>query len=334
MSNFALWYTLNPMDLTYQHGLYLPAMDLWLDAHAVKPVAVVSHAHADHARRHERTLATPSTARLLTQRQAAGRCLVPLPFGERTRYGEGWLTLLPAGHVLGSAQVLVEHAGHRLLYTGDFKLRPSLTSETAEATRADTLVIESTFGRPQYRFPPAEEVLGRIEQFCRAALAAGETPVLFAYSLGKAQELVAALGRTGLPLSVDPSVDAVCRVYRCCGVALPEYEVLRPGVDGGRVLITPSQTRRSAPFEAIERRRLAYISGWAMDRGAVYRFRCDAAFPLSDHADYDELLEYAERVQPARVYTFHGFTRELARDLRARGHKAFALDAPDQLRLF
>ena len=322
------------MELTYRHGLYLPALDLWLDAHRVQPVAVVSHTHADHARRHARTLATPATARLLALRRASGACTVSLPFGRRTPYGGGWLTLVPAGHVLGSAQVLVEHGGQRLLYTGDFKPRPSLTAERADAPRADVLVMESTFGRARYRFPPTEEVLGRIDQFCRAALAMDETPVLFAYSLGKAQELLAALGQMGLPVSVHPAVDAVCRVYRGCGIALPPYEVFEPGEHPGRVLILPPQTRRSTALAGIERKRLAYISGWAMDKGAIYRFRCDAAFPLSDHADYDELLEYVERVAPSRVYTVHGFAHELASDLRGRGHAAFSLTGPDQLQLF
>ena len=320
--------------MTYQHGLYLPALDLWLDAHRVQPVAVVTHAHSDHARRHQRTLATPATARLLAQRRAAGACVVPLPFGERLSYGGGSLTLVPAGHILGSAQALVEHGGQRLLYTGDFKPRRSLTAEPIEAPRADTLVMECTFGRPHYCFPPAEEVLGRIEQFCRAALAMDETPILFAYSLGKAQELLAALGQAGLPLSVHAAVDAICKVYRCCGVALPGYEVYTPGDHAGRVLIVPPQTRRSAALTAIEHKRLAYVSGWAMDKGAIYRFRCDAAFPLSDHADYGELLEYVERVGPSRVYTVHGFAHDLARDLRTRGHQAFSLAEPDQLRLF
>jgi Cft2 family RNA processing exonuclease len=322
------------MDLSYQAGLHLPGVDLWLDPHRSRPAAVISHAHSDHSRRHELTIATEPTHRLLAQRRQIGKSAIVLPYGKPERVGPGTVTLYAAGHVLGSAQVLVEQGGHRLLYSGDLKLRPSLTAEAAVVPQADTLVVESTYGRPQYRFPPAEEVTERMEQFCREALQRGETPIVYAYSLGKSQEVLAALGRAGLPLAVHASIDAVCRVYADCGAALPQYEIFQPGVEQGRVMILPPQARRSAAVAAIERRRNAVVTGWALDRGAIYRFRCDAAFPLSDHASHDELLEYVDRVNPSRVYTVHGFAADLARTLRARGYDAFALTEPDQLSLF
>lgn len=325
------------MELTYRRGLYLPAIDLWLDPHVVRQTAVVSHAHSDHARPHPRILATDTTHLLLRQRRVRGGSTAALPFGQRTRLGDAWITLFPAGHILGSAQTLVEHGGHRLLYSGDFKLRPGLTAEPAETPRADTLVMETTFGRPRYRFPPLADVIEQIERFCRQALACHATPVLFAYSLGKSQELLAGLASSGLPLSLHPSADGISAIYRDQGVALPPYEVLRPGDPseaGGRVLIVPPQGRRSTALQGIEHQRTAYLSGWAMDRGTTYRFRCDAAFPLSDHSDYDELLEYVERVQPRQVYTLHGFAHDFARDLRARGYRAFSLAEPEQLPLF
>ncbi len=325
------------MDLSYEHGLHLPDVNLWLDPLRSRAAAVISHAHSDHlpqAGRHELTVATEATHRLLAERRQSGKSALVLPYGLPQRVGGGTVTLYPAGHVLGSAQVLVERDGHRLLYSGDLKLRASLTAEPAEVPHADTLVVESTYGRPQYCFPPEEEVRERLVAFCRATLHRGETPVLYAYSLGKAQEVLAALGASDLPLSVHPAIDTVSKVYAACGVTLPAYEVFQPGATLDRVLVLPPQARRSAAVAAIPRVRSAVVSGWAVDRRAIYRFRCDAAIPLSDHAGYEDLLEYAERVQPGRVFTVHGFAADLARALRSRGFNAYALAQPDQLSLF
>ncbi|MGI8552248.1 MAG: MBL fold metallo-hydrolase RNA specificity domain-containing protein [Dehalococcoidia bacterium] len=326
------------MEISYRRGLYLRGLDLWLDPHEKQTVAVVSHAHADHARAHTRTICTPATALLLAERRLAGKSTDTVNFGQARPLVGGQLTLLPAGHVLGSAQVLVEQEGGRLLYSGDFKLRQSLTAEQAVVPNADTLVMETTFGRPKYRFPSAEETIGRIEQFCRQALANGETAVLYVYSLGKAQELLAALGVTGLTLRIHPSIHAICEVYRHCGILLPPYQIWRPGEHQTEpepcVLLVPPQAGRAGALTSLGRLRTAYISGWAIDRGAVYRFRCDAAFPLSDHADYDELCEYVRRVGPARIFTVHGFAREFARDLRGWGYYAYPLGQPEQLQLF
>jgi Cft2 family RNA processing exonuclease len=322
------------VEIGYQSGLHLPDAGLWLDPLRSRSVAVISHAHSDHSRRHELTIATEPTHRLLAQRRQSGKRALVLPYGRAEQVGQASVTLYPAGHVLGSAQALVERGGHRLLYSGDLKLGASLTAEAAQTPHADTLVVESTYGRPQYCFPPQQEVWERMVVFCRDVLSRGETPVLYAYSLGKAQEILAALGAAGLPLSVHPAIDAVCRVYAECGVLLPPREVLQAGSSLDRVLIVPPQARRSALMAAVPRPRTAIVSGWAVDRGATYRFRCDAAFPISDHASYEELLEYVERVQPERVFTVHGFEADLAAALRRRGFNAFALTLPDQLSLF
>ena len=322
------------VDLVYRRGLHLPELDLWLDPQLGRDAAFISHAHADHVRRHRRTLSTEPTRLLLEHMRMTGLCCTPLPLRTRTPFGAGFLTLLPAGHVLGSAQALVELKDCRLLYSGDLKLRPGLTAEPAETVPADVLVVESTYGRPQYRFPPEEEVFGRLEAFCRETLRCGETPAVLAYSLGKSQEVLAALGTAGLPVALHPSIAAICAIYERCGVPLPPYDVYVAGDAGGRVLLLPPQARRSAAFAALGRVRTACVTGWALDRGAVYRLKCDVALPLSDHAGYDDLLEYVERVGPARVYTVHGFAAELARDLRARGYDAYALTQPDQLALF
>jgi len=320
------------IEVKLARGLFLPEAGLWLDPRASSARAFVSHAHSDHTGRHAMTLATSETLALMRLRIGVPKGAVQdIPFGEVCEFDAFRLRLLPAGHVLGSAQCLIESASGSLLYTGDFKLRPGLTSGAAGSCRAETLVMETTFGLPRYVFPPSETVRAAIAGFCRETLASGRVPALLAYSLGKAQEVLALLGREGLPAMPHPSIARLLPVYEAAGYHFPAAADWDPLRAGASVLVCPPSAARS--LKPVERLRTALISGWAIDRSAIYRSRCDAAFPLSDHAGYDELLRHVENVAPRRVLTLHGFAQEFAGDLRARGIEAWALTGPNQLAL-
>lgn len=324
------------MRVDYESGIHLPEANLWLDPQGPRPVAFVSHAHSDHIGHHEHVLATAATAAMMQLRGRSGARFRSLPFRRPTPLGACTVTLYPAGHILGSAQILVEHAGRRLLYSGDFKLRPGRSAEPAEVPEADVAIMETTFGRPQYRFPPVEAVADEIVTFCRAAVGAGEVAVLFCYSLGKGQELLAWLDPVKEHLWLHPAHAEMARLYRDHGVILPEHRIYSPGSRLERaVLLCPPGARRAPWLAKIRRARTAYVSGWAVCRGAERRFGTDRCFPLSDHADYDDLLEYARRTRAASILTVHGFASEFARDLRARGIAARSLNepAPAQLAL-
>lgn len=322
------------VQVEFHSGIYLPEIDLWLDPTRRQSRAVVSHAHSDHFGRHDQFIVTPGTAALLDHRYRPKGRMVEQHFGERRDFGAFALTLLPAGHVLGSAQALVEYRDHRLLYSGDLKLTASRTAEAcAEVPEADTLIVESTFGRPRYVFPPAHEVIASILGFCRNALAQGETPVLFAYSLGKGQEVLRCLAGAGFEIAVHGTTFGVSEVYARLGIEFPVHEHLDRCDLRGKVLICPPQTRRAAIFATIPRPRTAIVTGWAVDRATRFRSRVDQAFPLSDHADYNELVEYVQRVNPKRVFTVYGSDGEFAADLRTRGYDAQPLKSAMQLRL-
>ncbi len=326
-------------------GIELPELGLWLDARAARPLSFVSHAHSDHIAKHREVILTPETARLMRARLPGRRVERPLAYGEcftHRRLPGVSLKLLPAGHLLGSAQLYLETGDQSLLYTGDFKLRPSLTAPTATFCHADTLIMETTFGRPAYCFPPTGEVIASIAGFCRTAREEGAMPVLLAYSLGKAQELVAALIAEGLRPMLHRNIWKMTELYRELAPDFPAgYTLchggenstgLLPGLEeeGDVVLVSP-QIARNGWLERFPRRRIAMVSGWAMDEGARYRFGVDAAFALSDHAGYDDLLRCVEQVAPRRVLTMHGFAREFAADLRQLGVEAWALAGADQL---
>jgi DNA ligase-1 len=319
------------IDVRYERGVYLPAQDLWLDPRDAKRFAFVSHAHSDHIAPHEEIVVSERTARLLEARMPGQRREHVLPFGEPRRVHDVDLTLLPAGHIFGSAQLFLNSENGSLLYTGDFKLRHGKSAEPAEWRQAETLVMETTFGLPRYKFPPTDQVVAGIVAFCRDALEEGEVPVLLGYSLGKAQEILCALDGAALTPMLHGSVFQMTRIYEKFGQSFCIYVRYKASEVAGKVLICPPSANRSRMLEKIPRKRVAMISGWAVEPNAIYRYQVDAAFPLSDHADYTDLLRYVDLVQPKRVLTLHGFAAEFARDLRDRGIEAWALTQENQL---
>jgi Cft2 family RNA processing exonuclease len=323
--------TLNLKSIVVQvldrNGVYLPDCNLWLDPHSTQSSALVSHAHADHVCRHGEVLCTRPTAAMMRLRGAQGCRFRTLEFGEVhvPQHAEAEVLLVPAGHVLGSAQMLIECNGTRLLYSGDFKMRAGLSAEAIQVPQADILVMETTFGLPRYKFPPREAVMNEIISFCHDALTAGCTPVLFCYSLGKGQEVLAGLHEADFPIYLHTKHWEMANLYRHFDVALPEYHLLDARkeivpLDG--VLLCASGCRKGRWFANLGRVRTAYISGWALDRSACWRFGTDTAFALSDHADYDELWEYVGQSGAHTVYTTHGFDRAFAADLRSAGYHA------------
>ncbi len=317
--------------------LHVTGSGLFLDARRRSQCAFVSHAHGDHIARHDRTIATAATVALMRQRLGEKVRGEALPAGYRTPFGLGELTLelLPAGHVLGSAQLRVRRNGTVLGYTGDLSLEPNGAAEAAEVMGCDVLVMESTFGLPRYVFPPKPEVLAAVRRFVDDALSDGVTPVLLAYALGKAQEIQKYLGELGYRLRAHAAVHALNRVYERHGVALPNVRPLgSEGPARDEVVVAPPHLSRSAAVTRIRRRRTAVLTGWAVDRSRAFWRGSDAAFPLSDHADFPALLRYARASGAGRVYTLHGFAGDLARALGREGMRAQPLESARQLELW
>ena len=321
-------------------GIHLPALRLWLDPSRAQTGAervFVSHAHGDHIAAHREVILTAPTARFLKARLGGQRIEHVLPFNQPTGFKTDrvrWtLTPLPAGHILGSAMALIQAGDESLLFTGDFKLRPGLVAEPCEPPHADTLIMETTFGRPEYRFPPATEVGKDVIRFCRDAIEADETPILLAYSLGKSQEVLRGLAGTGLPVLLHPSVHQLTRIHEEFGRTFPQYRKFEGEALAGHVVIAPPMSNLLATLGRACKLRTAVATGWALDASCRYRYGTDAAFPLSDHADFPELLELVKRVEPRRVFTHHGFAADFAWTLRDLGHDAQALGGPEQLTL-
>ena len=323
-----------PWEVRFNKGVHLPQIGCWLDAQKSQQRSFVSHAHSDHVASHKEIIATRATASLMRLRIGGRRRETILEFGQPWAAEFGCeVKLFPAGHIFGSAMFHATTEQGTLLYTGDFKLRPSPAAEPCIVPRADVLIMETTFGLPRYVFPPAAEIERDIVEFCRQALADKVTPVLFAYSLGKTQELLQIVGNAGLPVMLQAHGFRMTQRYAELGMKLPPYSLLDPRSHAGHVVICPPLPGHSEPLSWIHPKRTAVATGWAMDPGAIYRNGCDAAFPLSDHADFPDLLAFVEQVQPRLVYTLHGFAREFAVTLRARGVEAWAIGQQNQMDL-
>ena len=318
--------------------LRLTVGEVHLDPSSPKSLAIVSHAHGDHIERHEQFVATPPTVAIVRSRIGASLRATELPFRQRLELRGHEIELFPAGHVLGSAMTLIRRDGKSLLYTGDFRLRSSWTAEEAEVPEADAVIMESPYGAPEWRFPSRGELGVKLLALVSDILGSGNVPVLLAYSLGKAQEVCSWLSRHGVRVVVHPAIAKINDIYVKHGVDVGPCEVWTKQAGlfatsttqlAGAAVVMPPHL--DAEIRRIPRRETVSLTGWCLKGG--WRTGGDHALPLSDHADFDELIELVERVRPRVVYVTHG-SKRFARELRARGFAAEFLKQKQQMRLF
>jgi DNA ligase 1 len=319
---------LHPFLQIRSEGLYVPAFDAYLDPGGAAARAILSHGHSDHAvAGHAEIWATPETIALYRRRHPGWNGIArELAYGETTDAGAARLTLFPAGHILGSAQIRFEEGGRSLLYTGDFKRRASATARMAETPASDVLLTETTFGLPVFRFPPREEIEKRLVAACRAALDEGKTPVLLAYALGKSQEAAVILTSAGIPTVLHGAAWKLTPEYAAAGTTFALSRPYEQGPPGpGEALIVPPSCARTPVVGKIKQRRVIYLSGWALRPASRADFDADVLLPMSDHADFEELLAHVEQVSPEMVLTMHGYAGDFARILTNRGISAVPL---------
>jgi putative mRNA 3-end processing factor len=334
-----------PGDLIFQcdPDIRLARSEIYLDPAEPRKLGIISHGHSDHIGRHEHFIATKPTAAFLRIRSGDDLRGTELGYRQPHIVGEWTVELFPAGHILGSAMVRVsmdrqDCLSSTLLYTGDFRLQASYTAEPAEVPRADAVIMESTYGGgPEWVFPSREELRERLVTLVRHITGRGKTAVLLAYSLGKAQEAAAMLRGEGVPLVQHPVVARLSGVYEANGIDLGTYEVwgrqsslfghrFTMDLRGKAVIVPPhmgGEIRRIRNAETIA------LTGWALHgtRDA------DHGLPLSDHADFNELVSFAESCGAKTVFVTHG-SRRFAEELRRRGIHAEYLRRKPQMRLF
>lgn len=312
-------------------GLYCPAGGFHIDPWRPVARAVITHAHADHARRgHGAYLATADGAGVLRAR-LGDITLQPLAYGDAVYIGGVRVSLHPAGHVLGSAQVRVESGGRVWVASGDYFVSGhagdhNSTCAAFEPVRCHCFITESTFGLPVYRWRPQREVLAQVNDWWRANAEAGRSSLLLAYSFGKAQRLLAGVDPGIGPIVVHDSVEAINQAYRAAGVALPATRRLtevKDKADFRRALvIAPPGAAGGAWARALGEGRDAFASGWMQLRGARRRQGVDRGFVLSDHADWPGLQQAIAATGAERVIVTHGSEAVMVRWLQQQGLQA------------
>jgi putative mRNA 3-end processing factor len=316
-----------PLIIDSGRGLYCPAGDFFIDAWGDAPRNVVTHAHSDHARRgSKRYLCPPDGAALLRQRLGNDITIDETEYGVPLDMNGVRVSLHPAGHVLGSAQVRIEHHGEVWVFTGDYKRHIDVTCRPFELQRCHTFITECTFGLPVFHWNSPADIFADINQWWRGNVADGRTSVLFAYSLGKAQRLLGSLDPAIGPILLHGAVDTITNVYRQAGIPLPTTEYASPenakAMRGRAMIIAPPAAAGSTWMRKFEPASTGVASGWMQIRGFRRRRGADRGFVLSDHLDFPQLLSTIAETGAHKVIATHGFIDPVVRLLNERGLEA------------
>jgi len=308
-------------------GLYCPPGDFYIDPWRAVERAVITHAHADHARGgHGHYLAAAQAEGVLRSRLGQSIALQAVQYGEVVTHNGVTVSLHPAGHVLGSAQVRLQHGGQTWVASGDYKVAPDATCAPFEAVRCDVFITESTFGLPIYRWRLDAEVFAEINAWWAGNAAVGRASLLMCYSFGKAQRILSGVDASIAPIVVHSAIQTLNAAYRDAGVNLPETklvsEVLDPADFKRALVLCPpsaavgSWVKRFGDFSD------AFASGWMQLRGARRRGSYDKGFVLSDHADWPGLMSAIGATGANRVIVTHGSVPVMVRYLKEQGLQA------------
>jgi putative mRNA 3-end processing factor len=319
-------------------GIYVRPADVWIDPSIPVQNAAITHGHADHARAgHENVWATPQTHGIMALRYGldiAGQASRSVSYGEGFEKDGVRFSLYPAGHVLGSAQILIEHAGEKVIVTGDYKRRADPTCALFEPVPCDIFITEATFGLPVFTHPPIEREIGRLIEAVKGS--PQRCVLVGAYALGKAQRVIAELRRAGwhAPIFLHGAMVKMCEFYEQNGVPLGELvPVADVSLDQlrGNIILAPPSALHDRWSRRLPDPITALASGWMMIRSRARQKLVELPLVISDHADWTELTQTIQDVDPSQTWVTHGSEDGLLRwcELNQRSARALRLIGRD-----
>jgi len=312
------------------HGLYCAAGGFYIDPHRPVARAVITHGHADHARAgHGHVFATPETVKIMQVRlgKNSAECFQALEYGMSCPMGLTDMKLVPAGHVLGSAQVVIEHQGRRAVVSGDYKRAVDPTCQTFEVVPCDVFVTEATFGLPVFRHEPAEKEIARLLQ--SVAVEPERTHLIGAYGLGKCQRLIALLRQAGYtrPIWLHGALKAMCKLYSEFGIDLGELRLVSEAESklAGEIALCPPSALSERWSRRMSDPLIVLASGWMRVRGRARQRGVELPLVISDHADWTDLIQTIRDTNAKEVWVTHGREEALVRQLHLMGIEGRAL---------
>lgn len=312
--------------------LFVRPIDAYIDPPVPRARAIITHGHADHARSgHGAVLATPDTIAIMKARygEDSARQFQPLEFDTPLQVDDVTITLKPAGHILGSAQVLMEHKGQRIVVTGDYKRLPDRTAQPFELAECDLLVTEATFGLPVFQHPDPLDEIGRLLR--SAAAFPDRAHVVGCYALGKAQRVIALLRDAGYdaPIYLHGAMIRLCELYVERGIPLG---VLKHSLDAtkaelaGQIVIAPPSAIKDRWSRRLPDPVLAVASGWMSVKQRARQSGVELPLVISDHADWNELRQTITETRAGKVWVTHGREDALVYHCRQQGLEAEPLN--------
>ena len=304
-------------------GLYCKAGNFFIDPWQPVDKAVITHAHSDHARSGSAAYLCHTLTKPLLELRLGPQTIQAVEWNEPVTINGVKVSLHPAGHIIGSSQVRIEHNGEVCVVSGDYKLENDGLSGQFEPIKCHSFITESTFGLPIYNWKPQDEIFSTIQNWILANNAEGKTSVLMAYSLGKAQRLLPCIEATGLPIFLHGAVYNIHQALLNAGIKLPAARRVEPDMPKeifkGNVVIAPGSADGSPWMKRFAPYSVGVCSGWMQVRGNVRRRNADAGFVLSDHADWNGLLSAIKDTGAEKVYVTHGFQAAFSRYLNETG---------------
>ena len=317
------------MELTSK-GLYCEKGDFYIDPYRPVDFALITHAHADHARwGHQRYLSTDRTAALMRSRLGTDAIYEEISFDSIREIGEVQVSFHPAGHVLGSAQIKVTDGTETWVVTGDYKVQDDGVATPYETVPCDVLITECTFGLPVYQWKSQAKIMAEIDAWWAENAARDENSVVFAYSLGKAQRVLANLVQLHGPVYCHGAVEKLNQVHEACGIELPERVILdsnqkKNELEGG-LIIAPPSTQNTTWLRRFRPLKTAMASGWMTLRGARRRRGSERGFVISDHLDWQELNQVIDQSGAKKILFTHGYTSQCAKWFAEKGYQTAEL---------